>query len=104
MKNKLDNNKQKSFYFQNFINEDNKNNINSSYSLFNSRANFVFKIFGSFLYLTIFFVHLYKFKYKNLYTILIFSFLIYPLTFGKSCSAMFVIIGCSGRICFNRNL
>ena len=45
MKNKLDNNKQKSFYFQNFINEDNKNNINSSYSLFNSRANFVFKIF-----------------------------------------------------------
>ena len=45
MKNKLDNNKQKSFYFQNFINEDNKNNINSSYSLFNSRANFVFKFF-----------------------------------------------------------
>ena len=45
MKNKLDNNKQKSFYFQNFINDDNKNNINSSYSLFNSRANFVFKIF-----------------------------------------------------------
>jgi cell division protein FtsI (penicillin-binding protein 3) len=45
MKNKFDNNKQKSFYFQNFINEDNKNNINSSYSLFNSRANFVFKFF-----------------------------------------------------------
>ena len=46
MKNKLNNNKQKSFYFQNFINEDNKNNINSGYSLFNSRANFVFKIFS----------------------------------------------------------
>ena len=45
MKNKLDNNKQKSFYFQNFINNDNKDNINSSYSLFNSRANLVFKIF-----------------------------------------------------------
>ena len=40
-------------------------------------SNFIFKIFESFLYLSIFFVHLYKFKYKNLYTILIFSFLIY---------------------------
>ena len=45
MKNKTNNNKQKSFYFQNFINEDNKNSINNSYSLFNSRANLVFKIF-----------------------------------------------------------
>lgn len=45
MKNKLNNNKQKSFYFQNFINNDNKNNTNSSYSLFNSRANFLLKFF-----------------------------------------------------------
>ena len=45
MKNKTNNNKQKSFYFQNFINEDNKNSINNSCSLFNSRANLVFKIF-----------------------------------------------------------
>ena len=43
MKNKI-NNIQKNFYFQNFINDD-KININSSNSLFNSRANFVFKIF-----------------------------------------------------------
>ena len=49
--------------------------IASVIQFFNS--NFVFKIFGSFLYLSIFFVHLYKFKYKNLYTFLIFSFLIY---------------------------
>ncbi|MEY3825119.1 MAG: hypothetical protein RLZZ13_1094, partial [Pseudomonadota bacterium] len=43
MKNKI-NNIQKNFYFQNFINDD-KININNSNSLFNSRANFVFKIF-----------------------------------------------------------
>ena len=43
MKNKI-NNIQKNFYFQNFTNDD-KININSSNSLFNSRANFVFKIF-----------------------------------------------------------
>ena len=46
MKNKLkNNNSQKSFYFENFINDENKNNISNNYSLFNSRANFVFKIF-----------------------------------------------------------
>jgi cell division protein FtsI (penicillin-binding protein 3) len=46
MKNKLkNNNSQKSFYFQNFINDENKNNSTSNYSLFNSRANLVFKIF-----------------------------------------------------------
>ena len=46
MKNKLkNNNSQKSFYFENFINDENKNNISNKYSLFNSRANFVFKIF-----------------------------------------------------------
>ena len=43
MKNKI-NNIQKNFYFQNFTNDD-KININSSNSLFNSRANFVFRIF-----------------------------------------------------------
>ena len=43
MKNKI-NNIQKNFYFQNFINDD-KININSSNSLFNSRVNFVLKIF-----------------------------------------------------------
>ncbi len=48
MKNKI-NNIQKNFYFQNFTNDD-KININSSNSLFNSRANFVFRnIFFSFL-------------------------------------------------------
>ncbi len=47
MKNKLNNNRQKSFYFQNFINDDNKNNF-----LFSSRANFVLKFF-SFVFLII---------------------------------------------------
>lgn len=46
MENKLKkNNSQKSFYFQNFINDENINNSSNSYSLFNSRANIVFKIF-----------------------------------------------------------
>jgi len=46
MENKLKkNNSQKSFYFQNFINDENTNNSSNSYSLFNSRANIVFKIF-----------------------------------------------------------
>jgi cell division protein FtsI (penicillin-binding protein 3) len=46
MENKLkNNNSQKSFYFQNFINDENINNSSNSYSLFNSRANIVFKIF-----------------------------------------------------------
>jgi cell division protein FtsI (penicillin-binding protein 3) len=46
MKNKLKNNSsQKSFYFQNFINEDSKNDTSRGHSLFNSRANFVFKAF-----------------------------------------------------------
>jgi len=40
-------------------------------------SNFVFKIFGSFLYLSIFFLHLYKFKYKIFYTFLIFAILFY---------------------------
>ena len=47
MKNKLNNNRQKSFYFQNFINDDNKNNF-----LFSSRANLVLKFF-SFIFLII---------------------------------------------------
>ncbi|MEY4370524.1 MAG: hypothetical protein RIQ48_233 [Pseudomonadota bacterium] len=46
MKNKLKNNSsQKSFYFQNFINEDSKNDTSRGHSLFNSRANLVFKAF-----------------------------------------------------------
>jgi cell division protein FtsI (penicillin-binding protein 3) len=46
MENKLKkNNSQKSFYFQNFINDENINSSSNSYSLFNSRANIVFKIF-----------------------------------------------------------
>jgi cell division protein FtsI (penicillin-binding protein 3) len=43
MKNQT-NNLQKNFYFQNLIDED-KTSLNNSHSLFNSRANFVFKIF-----------------------------------------------------------
>jgi cell division protein FtsI (penicillin-binding protein 3) len=43
MKNKI-NNLQKNFYFQNLVDED-KKSLNNSHSLFNSRANFVFKIF-----------------------------------------------------------
>jgi cell division protein FtsI (penicillin-binding protein 3) len=46
MENKLKkNNSQKSFYFQKLINDENINNSSNSYSLFNSRANIVFKIF-----------------------------------------------------------
>ena len=46
MKNKLKNNNfQKNFYFQNLINDENKTNTGNNYSLFNSRANLVFKIF-----------------------------------------------------------
>ncbi|MFZ9438486.1 MAG: penicillin-binding transpeptidase domain-containing protein, partial [Candidatus Fonsibacter ubiquis] len=43
MKNKI-NNLQKNFYFQNLVDED-KTSLNNSHSLFNTRANFVFKIF-----------------------------------------------------------
>jgi len=43
MKNKI-NNLQKNFYFQNLVDED-KTGLNNSHSLFNTRANFVFKIF-----------------------------------------------------------
>ncbi len=43
MKNKI-NNLQKNFYYQNLVDED-KTSLNNSHSLFNTRANFVFKIF-----------------------------------------------------------